>query len=145
MHDAYERFMAKSDADRKVILYLGDHDPSGLDMIRDVRERLAEFGTDVEIIPVAITKEQIERYQPPPNPAKIKDPRAGWYIREYGRTSWEVDALNPDVLHELLEGAIHSLLDADVYREVLEREEKEKEELRKLISKYKNKEGVNHE
>ena len=41
MHDAYERFTEENDADRMAILYLGDHDPSGLDMIRDVRERLA--------------------------------------------------------------------------------------------------------
>jgi hypothetical protein len=91
MYDAYKRL---NDGD--TILYFGDHDPSGLDMIRDIRERLYSFnGLDIEVVPVALTMEQIRKFNPPPNPTKVQDPRAGWYIEQWGHTSWELDALPP--------------------------------------------------
>jgi hypothetical protein len=40
-----------------IILYLGDHDPSGLDMVRDVRERLALFESAVKVENIALTYE----------------------------------------------------------------------------------------
>ena len=86
MHDAYERLARKRYADC-YILYLGDHDPSGLDMIRDVRDRLNEFGVFPSVIQLALTMEQIEKYNPPPNPARIKDTRAKWYIERYANIS----------------------------------------------------------
>lgn len=67
MHDAHKRFEKH---DNNVILYLGDHDPSGLDMIRDIKDRLEEFGSTPEVVPVALTTSQVRQYDPPPNPAK---------------------------------------------------------------------------
>jgi len=86
MHDAYERFEMHIDSGQNAfMLYLGDHDPSGLDMLRDIEERLEEFGIhSLNIRHVAITEEQIKKYNPPPNPAKVTDPRAKWYIQKYG-------------------------------------------------------------
>lgn len=107
-----------------VILYFGDHDPSGMDMIRDVRERLQEFGIDVEVQPIALTMEQIREFNPPPNPAKITDPRAKWYIEKYGKTSWELDALPPRELIRLAENAVENIIDIDIYNEMLEEERK---------------------
>jgi len=136
MHDAYERLDARSDL-KSYILYLGDHDPSGLDMVRDIRDRLDGFGVeDVEVIHVAITREQIDEHNPPPNPAKVTDPRAGEYIAQHGDTSWEVDALNPETLHELLVNEIVELIDRDKYEAVLEREEEDKEKLREFAGRY---------
>lgn len=133
MHDAYERFANEDDRDR-YILYLGDHDPSGLDMIRDIQERLCEFGIDnMNVLPIALTQEQIKKYNPPPNPAKITDPRANEYISEYGNVSWEVDALNPKVLNTLLENAILKLIDEDIFDKVLE---KEKENIAEIKEKF---------
>jgi len=133
MHDAYQRFDLEDDKER-YILYLGDHDPSGLDMIRDVKDRLGEFGLDdINVIPVALTHEQIKKYKPPPNPAKVTDPRANDYISEYGRVSWEVDALNPKILNSLLEKAILDLIDEDKYEEMLE---KEKEDIAEIKEKF---------
>ncbi|MFR3489451.1 MAG: hypothetical protein ACLTTP_09615 [Alistipes ihumii] len=103
MYDAHRRLRSGD-----VILYFGDHDPSGKDMVRDIRERMEEFGREVDVRPVALTMEQIRRFNPPPNPAKITDPRAKWYIREYGRTSWELDALPPRELIRLAEEAVES-------------------------------------
>ena len=130
MHDAHERLERVGyPCTRKIILYLGDHDPSGLDMIRDIQERLNEFGSDVEVIPIGITQQQIKKYNPPTNPAKIKDPRAKWYIEQYGNTSWEVDALNPEILNNLVKKNIEKFIDMDLFNEQLEKEEEDKEEL----------------
>lgn len=134
IHDAYERFDSVGyPCSRKVILYLGDHDPSGLDMIRDIQERLDEFGADVEVIPIGLTMKQIEKYNPPPNPAKITDPRAKSYIQEYGGVSWEVDALNPKTLNTLVKKNIEKLIDINLFNEQLEQEERDKEELQGYV------------
>lgn len=119
MYDAYNRLNSGD-----VILYFGDHDPSGMDMIRDVKERLAEFGIDVDVRPIALTMEQIRKFNPPPNPAKITDPRAKWYIEKYGKTSWELDALPPRELIRLAENAVEEIIDIDTYNKMLEEEKK---------------------
>ena len=84
-----------------MIIHLGDHDPSGIDMTRDIQERLQMFGADVYVKRVALTMNQIGTYNPPPNPAKITDSRASKYIDEYGNESWELDALEPQVITDL--------------------------------------------
>lgn len=114
-----------------VIIYIGDHDPSGLDMIRDMQDRLTEFCTyyappAVTVIHLALTMDQVDQYNPPPNPAKLSDSRADAYIAEHGKQSWEVDALPPDVLHDLIDGAIIKLVDRDKMRAVKDQEEKDK-------------------
>jgi hypothetical protein len=129
MHDASERIKEKQDEKKCYILYLGDHDPSGVDMVRDIRERLEEFGAEAEIIRIALTQEQIKKYSPPPNPAKIKDPRAKSYIEEFGNTSWEVDALNPEILHKIIRKAVEDLIDIDRFNEKLEQEREDKKKL----------------
>ena len=178
MYDSYERFFKAIKNGQKVkILYLGDHDPSGEDMIRDIYDRSLEFlkgseevrnymyfnddnqdcyhrlskymdekGLDeefslecvkddlvsniqFEVTPIALTKAQIRQYNPPPNPAKITDPRAKAYIERHGAVSWEVDALKPEVLHKLLEDNILANIDLEKYEEILD---KEKEGITKL-------------
>lgn len=129
MYDAHRRLRSGD-----VILYFGDHDPSGKDMVRDIREWMEEFGREVDVRPVALTMEQIRRFNPPPNPAKITDPRAKWYIREYGRTSWELDALPPRELIRLAEEAVEELIDLDQYNRCLDREQRDIEELRSFFN-----------
>lgn len=128
MFEASQRFLAHDDKEL-VILYLGDHDPSGLDMVRDIEKRLEEFGVEVKVEHIALTWEQIERYNPPPNPAKITDSRASNYIEKYGESSWEVDALPPDVMMELVNSSILQYCDDDIKSEVEKREEKDLEKL----------------
>jgi hypothetical protein len=132
MHDASERIKNKQDDKKCYILYLGDHDPSGVDMVRDIKDRLEEFGAEAEVIRIALTQEQIKRYNPPPNPAKITDPRAKDYIAKFGNTSWEVDALNPDVLHKVIKKAVEELIDADKFNAKIEQEKKDKKKLEKF-------------
>ena len=72
---------------RVVIIHLGDHDPSGIDMTRDVQDRLSMFGTSTEVRRIALNMDQVEQYDPPPNPAKMTDSRANDYADLHGYSS----------------------------------------------------------
>lgn len=136
MYDAYKRFRYEMVVNDKkgIILYLGDHDPSGLDMIRDIKDRLLEFGVNVEVNQIGLTQQQIKQYNPPPNPAKIKDPRAKWYIEEYGNTSWEVDALPPKILNTLVETNIKKIIDIETYESMIKKEDSDIRKLSRIAN-----------
>jgi len=193
IYASYRRFLHIIEAGQKVvILYFGDHDPSGLDMIRDIRDRVMNFflngrglgalrdrisdwassseildevewlseddeelfdsyiktdkkGSDYfdwiryffdkhfEVLPIGLTMEQIQKYNPPPNPAKMTDPRCKPYIKKFGPVSWEVDALRPEVMTEIVQTKILEYMDYDIYQDVLDREKKEKSQLQKIV------------
>lgn len=146
MYDSFIRFRDNGYYEDKPIrvLYLGDYDPSGLDMIRDITNRINEFsggaGFDdfefnFKIVPIALTKKQIEEHNPPPNPAKLTDPRSKNYTDKHGFQSWEVDALRPEILNDILEENIHSLIDLDLYNSVVEQEKKHIANLKQLKTK----------
>lgn len=105
------------------ILHFGDHDPSGIDMTRDLRKRIEVFaecedlGYSINLVRVALTMDQIEDQRPPPNPAKKTDSRYRSYMREFGSESWELDALSPRYLTQLVEQEIESLHDEDAWAE----------------------------
>lgn len=133
MHDAALRMKyATLSNKRAIILYLGDHDPSGVDMVRDITQRMLDFNVEVEVKHLALLDDQIEKYNPPPNPAKLSDPRADGYIKKYGKTSWEVDALKPEVLNSLIENQIVSLIDINKFNENLEQEKRDIEQLKEI-------------
>jgi hypothetical protein len=94
---------------RSIIVHLGDHDPSGLDMSRDLQERLSMFsGSVVELKRIALNMDQIEERKPPPNPAKVTDSRFESYAAQFGDESWELDALPPQYLVDLVEAEIQT-------------------------------------
>jgi len=204
MHSAYTRFAGKINDGQKVqILYFGDHDPSGLDMVRDVRDRIlfflaegsqmdmtddmqAKFNhyvghTDVdffdlanmgwvseydvmkrfdsddssdkcatarfmyfinenyfEVVPIGLTMDQIKEFNPPPNPAKISDPRAKWYIEQHGPVSWEVDALRPDVMTGIVRSSILATLDQEMFDKVIERENIDRLKMKEFAKSFEN-------
>jgi hypothetical protein len=111
-HHGYQRR-----GQQPIIIHLGDHDPSGIDMSRDIQDRLALFGATTEVIRIALTMDQVDQYQPPPNPAKITDSRAVGYIEEYGPESWELDALDPATLAALITGEIEAHRDDALWAE----------------------------
>lgn len=106
-----------------VILYLGDHDPSGIDMTRDVADRMTLFAGGLKVDRLALNWNQVERYNPPPNPAKLTDSRADGYIAKFGLSSWELDALDPTTLAGLIENTVASFRDEDLWSEAVEQEE----------------------
>jgi hypothetical protein len=160
----FSRYLASGQ--NVIILHLGDHDPSGIDMTRDIEERLNNFvtidkvndgyerwssleetddsqdfdafkdwmrGKDlgrVEIRRIALNRDQIDEYNPPPNPAKMTDSRFQSYADEHGEESWELDALPPDVLDALIEEHIRDLMDEEKFRDV----EDDEEEQRRILT-----------
>ena len=133
LYDAAQRFQdADSDGKRVVVIYLGDHDPSGMDMTRDIRDRfdVLSWFQDIEVRRLALNMDQVERYGPPPNPTKFSDSRAMSYVSEYGPESWELDALEPQVLDQLVSGTIDDLLDRELFDERVRQEEADKVAIR---------------
>lgn len=120
-----------------VVLHLGDHDPSGLDMTRDNRERLNMFAEcPVDIRRLALNRDQVDHYNPPPNPAKMTDSRADEYVQEHGMSSWELDALEPSVLNDLIRSEIESLLDPEAWGNALARETENRRALWKVSNRW---------
>lgn len=109
---AARRLIRHTDAGQKaVIIHLGDHDPSGIDMTRDITDRLALFGAAATVERIALNMDQVRAYNPPPNPAKLTDSRCTDYIKVHGPSSWELDALNPTTLDALVRAHIIDLRD----------------------------------
>ncbi len=102
-----------------VVIHLGDHDPSGLDMTRDIQERLELFGSTTVIDRIALTWRQIDEYGPPPNPAKTTDARYEKYREQFGDDSWELDALEPQVMADLIRDAVQSRIEQDLWDEAV--------------------------
>ena len=98
-----------------VVIHLGDHDPSGVDMTRDIRDRLALFGASTQVERIALNMDQVRQYNPPPNPAKLTDSRATGYIAQHGGSSWELDALNPETLDTLIQDAVRAHRDQGLW------------------------------
>jgi hypothetical protein len=112
-----------------VIFHLGDHDPSGKDMTRDIVDRLELFMGGVKLERLALNMDQIEEFNPPPSPAKLTDSRCLAYIAEFGDDSWELDALEPAVINGLIRTAVTALIDPLKWRS---RERKRRDGRRKL-------------
>jgi hypothetical protein len=140
MRSAAQRFREKLQNDKRVlILHLGDHDPSGLDMTRDIADRLETFGrgqwqaessdesdddgamwcdtSGLEVRRIALTWDQIRQYNPPPNPTKVTDPRAAAYNDRFSGESWELDALSPQVIEQLIRDNVTPEIDAELWEE----------------------------
>lgn len=120
-----------------ILLHLGDHDPSGIDMSRDIMDRQVLFGSlEINFDRLALNMNQIDQYNPPPNPTKVTDSRSSSYIDKFGYSCWELDALEPQVISELIEISIKKFRDNDLYNLVKEREEEEIEELENISKNY---------
>lgn len=118
---------------RPLVFHLGDHDPSGIDMTRDNQDRLSMFaGVPVMVVRLALNMDQVDQYAPPPNPLKLRadgefsDSRAKDYFERYGESSWELDALSPKVISNLIEEAVLRIRDEDKWDEALAEETNDK-------------------
>lgn len=145
MHDAFERFQRQMHNGRNgIILYFGDHDPSGIDMARDIRDRMNEFGINdigystFEIIRPALTMAQVTRFKCPENPAKMTDPRAGWYVENFGDKSWELDALPPRSLIQIITKSIVDNIDTNAFDDMKKLEESQKKIIEDFAKKFDN-------
>lgn len=120
-----------------LILHFGDHDPSGKDMSRDICDRLALFtGKELEFERLALNMDQVQEYEPPPNPAKVTDSRAKAYIQEFGDESWELDALEPSVLEALVREAISKIVDDEKMQTADEAQSRHRETLQLIADRF---------
>jgi len=133
IRNAAERYES---LDGVTILYFGDFDPSGEDMARSLRDRLAFFEVYPELIKCALTKDDIKRYNLPPDFAKKTDTRAAKFIAKYGDVSVELDALPLDVLKDRLVREIEARLDLDALQEIKSIEQEERERLVEALSAF---------
>jgi hypothetical protein len=125
------------------VIHLGDHDPSGIDMTRDLDDRLKLFLTrhgaeSVTVNRIALNSDQVEQYAPPPNPAKLTDSRAEGYIARHGLESWELDALAPTVIDALISATIEGLRDPDIWAADEAREEEGRRALEDVAARFRD-------
>lgn len=100
-----------------IVIHLGDHDPSGMDMTTDITKRLRLLAdASIRVKRIALNMDQVEEYNPPPNPAKSTDARFDRYVEEFGNDSWELDALEPQVINQLIRDTIEDgLIDWEIF------------------------------
>jgi hypothetical protein len=108
------------------VLYFGDFDPSGEDMVRSLRERLAFFGCRPEVVKSALTFEDVRRYNLPPDFTKRTDTRRAAFVAKYGDLAVELDALPAAVLEARLREAIEARMDLSALAAVRRKEEDER-------------------
>lgn len=126
-----------TDGQRPIVLHLGDHDPSGIDMTRDNKDRLSMFaGVPILVQRIALNMDQVEHYDPPPNPTKLTDSRADDYIRQFGHDCWELDALDPQVIANLIQTRVMLYRDEKLWSERLAEEANDKDSLDLLIEQF---------
>lgn len=130
----YEAIAAVESVDKPTfIYYLGDHDPSGVDIPRVIertfRERAPYIGLTFEFL--AVTEEQIAQWSLPTRPTKQTDTRA----RNFTGESVEVDAIPPDELRALVREAITSHVDYDQLARLGAIEAEERETLTRFATR----------
>lgn len=140
-----------------IVIHLGDHDPSGIDMTRDNIERLELYSGlyhsryyseyhpkedigeyEFSLQRIALNYDQVEQYNPPPNPAKLSDSRASGYVDKFGYQSWELDALDPDILVDMIQDKINGYKDFDKWEEMLNLENEYKAKLKYVSENWEN-------
>lgn len=127
----------KRKGQRIEILHFGDHDPSGIDMTRDIIDRLNEtFGVRMYLTRLALNMDQVRKYKPPPNPAKETDSRFDGYLTQFGSKSWELDALEPKVFTELVRSTILDVRDESAWSIAVAEETKERADLQLVAENW---------
>lgn len=142
MYEIGQRLGERYCDDRKEILviYLGDHDPSGIDMTRDVEDRLTMYASVdegvIEVVRLALNYDQVQRWSPPENPAKQTDSRFSRYAAKFGESSWELDAIEPARLAQLVRDLVEERRDPELWDEAVKREELHRQTLRDYAREY---------
>lgn len=118
-----------------VFLHVGDFDPSGesifASMTEDIEAFLAGDGMYDWFDPerVALTRDQVNRYNLPTAPPKASDSRSATWIGE----TTQAEALPPNLLRDIVVGAIEAYIDHDVLNDVLEHEQTDKAEIDRVL------------
>lgn len=121
---------------RQLYYQLVSRDPSGKDMTRDISDRMQMFMGGTKLERLALNMEQVEKYDPPPNPAKLTDSRCQAYIAEFGDESWELDALEPSVIAALIRSNVMALINKKLFKARLAERTKHRETLKAAAERW---------
>lgn len=121
-----------------LILYLGDHDPSGVQMTDVSNDRVNLYGHgDIGFQRIALTLDQVAEHTPPPNFVKETDSRTKWYVDQFGTEEcWELDALSPSIVDALIRSHVEPLIDREAWDKTLAAEEEHRGVLSEIISDW---------
>lgn len=159
VYDASKRYLAAAELGKKLhIIYLGDHDPSGIDMSRDIDDRFNRFmstvqegfvHTDDELNSIdprpyhlnrlALNMDQVRKLHLQSSPSKPKDLRLKSYVQRFKtKKCWELAAIEPRKMAKLVKDSISSLIDFKIWDEDKAREDKARAELQQFSDDYNN-------
>jgi hypothetical protein len=133
--------VAQDDDGRQlIILYIGDFDPSGMCMSEhDLPNRFQKYGGDhIELKRIALLPEHVLDLPSFPASDKKKDTRHGWFTRRYGDQCWELDALDPNALREMVEAAILEHIEPMAWARCKTAEKAERESIQDVVGKWKD-------
>jgi len=131
--EAANRIKAYSEGKQPLILHFADHDPSGLDMSRDLQDRLNRYyksTPSITVARIALTFNQVNSFNLTPNPVKAADGRSPAYVEKYGDKCWELDAIEPSQLVQICQAAVAKcIVDLEGWKTLKAQDEKERSAL----------------
>jgi hypothetical protein len=122
-----------------IVLYVGDYDPSGLFMSQqDLPARFTKYkGDHIKLKRIALTRKQVTGLPSFLARDKRKDPRYGWFVRQYGHRCWELDAMDPNDLRACVKNEIRKLIEPVAWRRCETMNMDEQESLRHVLDRWK--------
>jgi len=121
-----------------LVLYLSDHDPEGFQMVEKTEEIMAIMGVeDIEVRRIGLTIDQVREFNPPPSFAKETSSRYDAYVLKQGTDqAWELDALEPEVIQQLIQTEIDLERDEEIWEARMEAEEESKNRMEEISNRY---------
>lgn len=135
LYEAGRRLRDVLEREKQVwIFYLGDHDPHGLEMSRDLAARLKLFARSekIRVERVALSQAQIAYYDLPADPVPITDVRLKEYAEQFGTKGWELEAFPAAELRALIVSSIANIIEPEAFRSAEASEAKTREFLKQL-------------
>jgi hypothetical protein len=122
-----------------IILYVGDFDPSGMFMSEvDLPNRFVKYdGDHVTLKRIALTREHVNGLPSFPATDKRKDPRFKWFVKNYGKRCWELDAMDPNDLRACVKREIKKLIEPVAWKRCERINRAEQESLQTILTKWK--------
>jgi hypothetical protein len=126
-NDMVVRFEA-SGKENLILLVLSDFDPDGEEIAHSFARSLRDDFDIQNIVPIkiALTAEQVQDFELPPQmKAKVTSPNYDRFLEQHGDDVFELEALAPEDLQQLLRDAIDSVIDINAYNHEIEHEEQD--------------------
>jgi hypothetical protein len=133
-HEMAKRFKA-SGKEKLIVLIASDFDPDGEEIAHSfARSMRDDFGVNnVYPIKVALTAEQVRRFNLPPNMvAKEESSNYKKFVTRFGQNAFELEAIPPATLQTLVREAIDAVIDVPLFNAELALEKQDAAKLEGL-------------